>query len=200
MSKSIGKYDDILPNLNPFEHKEVIITEKMDGENTTLYPDYIHARSIDSNHHESRDWIKAQHAAIKYLIPDGWRVVGENLFAQHSIPYYHLDSYFYIFAVFDNEHCLSWEEVELMSEELDFPTVPIIWRGKFNEKTLYEILRNKIDIRVQEGIVIRNAKSFHIKDFDKNIAKWVRPNHVQTDDHWISKEITKNQLKISKKT
>jgi len=38
--------------------REVVVTEKMDGENTTMYCDNIHARSIDGRHHPSRDWVK----------------------------------------------------------------------------------------------------------------------------------------------
>lgn len=35
-----------------------------------------------------------------------------------------------------------------------------------------------------EGIVIRNADSFPLEDFSKNVVKYVRKNHVQTDEHW----------------
>ena len=43
--------DDIALDLSRYlEHLEdVVITEKLDGENTTLYHDYLHARSVDSN-------------------------------------------------------------------------------------------------------------------------------------------------------
>ena len=41
-----------------FQGRNIQITEKMDGENTTLYSDYLHARSLDSRHHPSRDWVK----------------------------------------------------------------------------------------------------------------------------------------------
>jgi hypothetical protein len=34
--------------------REVVVTEKPDGENTTLYADGVHARSLDSAHHPSR--------------------------------------------------------------------------------------------------------------------------------------------------
>lgn len=34
------------------------------------------------------------------------------------------------------------------------------------------------------GVVIRNADSFPIDDFQKNVVKYVRENHVQTDSHW----------------
>ena len=39
-----------------FSGKEIIITEKMDGENTTVYDDgTFHARSIDGRGHPSRN-------------------------------------------------------------------------------------------------------------------------------------------------
>jgi hypothetical protein len=49
-------------------------TEKMDGENTTIATDYIHARSLDSRHHPSRSWVKNLHGIIAHDIPLGWRV------------------------------------------------------------------------------------------------------------------------------
>lgn len=55
--------DDIYQgNLSPFAGKQVVVTEKMDGENTTLYRDFVHARSIDSRFHPSRTWVKALQA------------------------------------------------------------------------------------------------------------------------------------------
>ena len=39
----------------PLIGKQVIVTEKMDGENTSMYRHRIHARSIDSLPHPSRD-------------------------------------------------------------------------------------------------------------------------------------------------
>ncbi len=81
--------DDIA--LNSIEHLEclddVVVTEKLDGENTTLYHDYLHARSIDSKSHPSRDWIKRFHAKIQYDIPEDFRICGENMYARHSIFY-----------------------------------------------------------------------------------------------------------------
>jgi hypothetical protein len=80
--------DDLfLESLDCFRDQDVVVTEKLDGENTTLYPEGLHARSIDSRHHPSRDWVKSLHGAVRHLIPAGFRVCGENLFARHSIAY-----------------------------------------------------------------------------------------------------------------
>ena len=47
---SHGRAEDDIA-LDSIEHLErlgdVVITEKLDGENTTLYHDYLHARSVD---------------------------------------------------------------------------------------------------------------------------------------------------------
>ncbi|WP_444997397.1 RNA ligase family protein [Aliikangiella sp. IMCC44359] len=94
-----------------FEDRMVVVTEKMDGENATLYKNHMHARSIDSRHHPSRDWLKKFHASIAYNIPAGWRICGENLFAQHSIAYKNLSSYFYGFSIWNEDNdCLSWKD------------------------------------------------------------------------------------------
>ena len=44
-----------------------------------------------------------------------------------------------------------------------------------------------------EGIVVRTKEAF--KDFDNNVAKYVRRNHVQTDEHWSKQKIIRNILK-----
>lgn len=79
--------DKVLATTSHFAGKAVIVSEKMDGENSTIYNDGYHARSIDSRHHPSRDWLTAFHATVAYKIPAGWRLCGENLYARHSIPY-----------------------------------------------------------------------------------------------------------------
>ena len=46
----------------------------------------------------------------------------------------------------------------------------------------------------QEGYVVRNANRFKFEDFQDNIAKYVRANHVTTDQHWMHEAIIPNQL------
>lgn len=58
-SKSIGSDDKVMYNFSHFLNKRVIITEKMDGENFTGYPNGVsHVRSMDSKYHPSRTWFK----------------------------------------------------------------------------------------------------------------------------------------------
>lgn len=41
--------DEIASNMNMFDGKLVVVSLKLDGENSSCYPDYYHARSITTN-------------------------------------------------------------------------------------------------------------------------------------------------------
>jgi len=174
----------------------VIVTEKMDGENTTLYKDYIHARSIDSKHHPSRDWVKAFHASIKWMIPENMRLIGENLYAKHSIFYESLASYFYLFSVSRKTTFLSWDVVEEWAERIMCPVPRVLFIGELTPE-IVDSLIEEIDTEKQEGFVIRNYYDFEEENFASNVAKYVRPKHVNTSDHWMHEQITKNHLKTT---
>jgi len=187
--------DKVLKSLAHFEGMVIAATEKMDGECSTIAAEYTHARSLDSKDHPSRHWLKGLWATIRHDIPTGYRICGENLYAKHSIEYSSLDSYFYVFSVWDeNNFCLSWEDTKLICGELGLITVPELYIGKF-DSNIVENLQDKLSPITQEGFVIRNVGSFHYDDFDKNLAKWVRKNHVQTDSHWMQSKIVPNKLK-----
>lgn len=193
-SEGITSDDKVLKDLSSFKGKNVICTLKMDGENTSMYMNKIHARSIDSKDHPSRHWVKQFHAGIRYQIPQNWRICGENLFAKHSIFYRDLPSYFLGISIFDeNNFCLSWEETLIFFEIIGIHPVQEIYSGKFDEKLI-----KKIDTESNEGYVIRNAEKFHYNDFSFNVAKFVRKNHVQTSTHWMREKITPNKLKEEK--
>ncbi len=185
--------DDVhISSLNQFEGKSIVITEKMDGENTTLYSDYIHARSIDSRHHNSRNWVKALQAQLAYQIPSGWRICGENLYAQHSVTYTQLASYFLGFSIWDeNNRCLSWSDTIAFFERLDIKYPKVIYQGIWQEKHIRQL---QVDTSKQEGYVVRLQDSFAYTDFALSVAKWVRQNHVQSDEHWMHKEVIANGL------
>ena len=69
--------DKVLDNVSYFHGKRVIVTRKMDGENTSIYGDGLHARSIDGRNHPSRDWVKNFWSTIAGDIPRqtniGWQ-------------------------------------------------------------------------------------------------------------------------------
>jgi hypothetical protein len=187
--------DKFLESTKAFEEKTIVITEKMDGENTSMYPDKIHARSLDSRDHISRHWVKGEWGRIRSEIPRGWRICGENMYAKHSIYYENLDSYFYVFSIWDdNNMCLSWSDTEIICDSLGIITVPVIGIGIYDEEYLKYLAKN-IDFTKTEGFVIRNVESFHYDDFTDNVAKFVRENHVITDQHWMENKVVPNKLR-----
>src|SRR3972149_543464 len=103
-SPGVKSDDRIIPVLHGLEGEEVVVTVKMDGENTTLYSDYLHARSVNYESHPSRSRIKAMHAGISHKIPPDWRICGENLTAKHSIHYQNLQDFFLVFSVWDDKN------------------------------------------------------------------------------------------------
>lgn len=171
--------------------REVVVTEKLDGENTTLYADGLHARSLDSAHHPSRAWVKGLQGRIAARIPDGRRVCGENLYARHSLAYEDLDSWFYGFSVWDGEHCLDWDGTVRFLRGLGVPTPRVLWRGIFDERVLRKL---KLDTTRQEGYVVRTVDGFAYEEFGRCVAKWVRGGHVQTGTHWMFAPVVPNGL------
>lgn len=183
---SPGSHDDdkTLKDCSQFEGKRVIVTEKMDGENTSLYTDHAHARSLDSKGGEDRAWVKQFWSTISYEIPLGWRVCGENLWAEHSIHYDDLKSYFYGFSIWNERNiCLSWDDTLQWFELFNVTPVTVLYDGIWDEGKIRAI-EKKLNWDRNEGYVVRVADSFTYGQFKSSIAKFVRKGHVQTAKHW----------------
>ena len=175
--------------------EEIVITEKLDGENIHMNQKDCYARSDGAptrspwsrNIWDPKDGL---YWKIKPLIGPNETIFGENLYGEHSIHYGKLDNYFHLFAVNDGNKWYSWDFVKMMAKVLDVPHVPELWRGWiYNEKQLEELVNKFTSIPsiygdTREGVVIRLTSSFPLDDFKHYVCKWVRPNHVQTDEHW----------------
>lgn len=185
-------------NTSQWQGREVVVTVKMDGENTSMYTDYIHARSIDSPNHPSRNYIKAMWSQFAGDIPIGWRVCAENLYAEHSISYDNLLSYLLGFSVWNDKNiCLSWDETLEWFSLLGLKPVEVLYRGEYNE-TLIKSLENELDFKKDEGYVLRVADSFSYSEFRTYVGKFVRENHVQTAKHWMhGQRVIPNKLRES---
>ncbi len=187
---SPGLHDDdkALKDCSQFEGKHVVITLKMDGENTTCYSDgHIHARSIDSRGGEDRAWVKKFLTEnVCYNLPAGWRVCGENVWAEHSIRYDDLKSYFLGFSIWNERNeCLSWDETLEYFELLGITPVPVLWEGIWISKHMQSIhVDLGLDFTKDEGYVVRLASAFKYGEFKNSVAKYVRAGHVQTTKHW----------------
>lgn len=184
------------PDMSNFNGKRVVVTTKLDGENTSMYNDYIHARSIDGRSHPSRDWVKQFHAKFIAGNITGMRICGENMFAEHSIKYSDLESYFYGFSVWNERNiCLSWDETLEWFNLLGITPVPVLYDGIYDEAAVRQLwTAEKWDST--EGYVIRVADQIPYSRFKYDYAKFVRKGHIQTVKHWMyGKPIIKNQLK-----
>lgn len=186
--------DKVLPNTDHLLGETVVVTEKMDGENTTIYKDYYHARSIDSAHKSYHSWLLSYIPCMQSLLSENERICGEYLFAKHSISYSELESYFYGFSAWDGERCLSWDETQKEFERLGIVSVPIIYVGEYSDEYIRKLAEETVG-QGGEGIVVRTVSGFSYNDFGLHMAKFVRPNHVQTDKHWSHGVIEKNSLK-----
>jgi len=194
--------------------KTLIHTEKLDGENNCLSRNGVFARSHATP--TASAWskqIRNHWQKIKNDLGD-LEIFGENIYAIHSIEYQHIDSYFYIFGIRENNRWLSWEETKFYAQMLDLETVPVlksiilpdnkndiiasaciepIAEKTFKNDVLELIAQpstfGSVDIHTKqlctmEGIVSRNIEEYSVEDFNKNVFKYVRKGHVKTDEHW----------------
>lgn len=196
-SPRVSKDDRQIPDCSQFEGNDVVVHVKLDGENTTWYNDYLHARSLEYEAHESRALIKSLHAAKAYELPKDWRLCGENLFACHTIHYKNLSSYFYVFSIWNEKNeCLSWDETLEWINLLGLTPCPILYEGPWDEKLIKKLYKSEHNGDPCEGFVVRNRKSFHYKDFRHNVAKYVSESFViDQNKHWKRKMVLPNELR-----
>lgn len=199
--------DSYHPDPTFFDGREVVLLEKMDGENLNIYSDGSwHARSIQTPYHPTREWAGRVAGEVGYKLPDGWRICAENLYGMHSIRYTDLRAYVQVYGIVnEDDKFLSWPDVVMWCEFLDLVHVPVLWRGELffdngnnpvlkpkNSKWEGTFLNNIGEDRVNEragreseGYVMRTVEGFPVPDFEYYVGKWVRENHVQTDEHWL---------------
>ncbi len=177
----------------------VIHTEKLDGENTCLNKYGVFARSHAApTRHPWANYLKEKWQVIQRDLGD-LEFFGENLYAIHSIAYERLENHFFVFGVREGDRWLSWEETKFYANLLDFPTVPVLSihqptdQIKFESKILETVKGrgqfDSFDVHTNEpctmeGVVTRNVASYAIQDFKQNVFKYVRKDHVKTDEHW----------------
>lgn len=184
--KRMGSLDGLLVD-------DLVITEKMDGENTTIHAGGSHARSPDSRYHPSRDWLKAFAAGVSPQLSEDERIVGENLYARHSVGYQALPSYFLGFAWIVGDTVQSWDATLARFSELGIQPVPTLYRGAYRDGLLEE-MAEALDLERQEGFVARVAEAFPEDEMPYRMGKYVRAGHVQSDVHWTKAPMVANGL------
>lgn len=192
--------DRMLDNADHFINKEIVVTEKMDGESAAIYADGTHARSIDSRNHPSRSNVKRLQARLAPDLPENWRLAGENCHAVHSIKYSALPDWFLLFGIYEESdtgiYCLSWDDTVFWAECFGIFLVPVLYRGIWDEDMVKSCYTGVSAYGgEQEGYVVRLASGFRFTSFQESIAKYVRAGHVQTDEHWMHGRYEVNKLK-----
>ncbi len=188
--------DEFVPSLDLLKQSKVIVTVKLDGEQTTMYSDYMHARSLDGRHDPSQSWVRNLHASIKYNIPPGWRVCGENMFEKHTIPY-HLSTYFYVHSIWNERNiCLSWQNTVDFAALLELEVVPYLWRGHFEEKAIHRVYTPIFEGNPMEGYVVRVEQEFSLAQFPIAIGKYVSPQFARNRDARHGERIRERNILI----
>lgn len=192
-SPGVQRDDSYHTNPDMFLEAPIVITEKLDGGNTLLCGGEVYARSVTSPSHAGWMAMVRKHHAWKTYGTNNL-YYGEDLYGIHSIEYDALkeDETYRLFSVRDQDDIfLSWDDVEEEAENtLGVKTVPVLFRGEFKEKDeITEWFETHIKKPSclggeREGFVMRIQAPFYASSFSKFVCKYVRENHVQTDEHW----------------
>lgn len=187
--------DRIMAGLDGLEGAELVLTEKMDGENTTIHAGGCHARSPDSRDHPSRNWLKAFAAGISPQLEPGERIVGENLYARHAIAYDALPSFFMGFALIRGDVVQGWDDTLTRFASLGITPVPVLHRGPFHAG-LFDQVAASLNPATQEGFVARITSAFPEAGMSRRMGKYVRAGHVQPDAvHWRRAPLIPNRMR-----
>lgn len=195
-SPTVDPDDLIVDDPARFVGNTVVVTEKLDGGNTSIWNGEVYARSTGQPSHAGWMAMVRKHHAWKTLGHTETVIYGEDLFGIHSIEYDPIPERhtFRPFAVrkidAEEDTFLEWDQVVDHALMIEVPTVPVLFLGRFqNVKEIDEWFAHHLNEPSnlgldREGFVIRSADSFPANKFKANVAKYVRPNHVQTDEHW----------------
>lgn len=186
-SESLGEGDLVMSSLSRLSGRRVVATEKMDGENISLYRDFIHSRSVRPSSHPTRVWLDDYWKSRQSDIPAGWRVCGEYLYARHTIGYSNLKSYFLGFSVWTDENeCLSWDDTLEFFARRDILPVRVLFDDEYDHDAMRQIWP-RAGSRDSEGYVLRTASQFHYRDFRRCVGKFIRSGYFQSyplrDEH-----------------
>jgi hypothetical protein len=198
-SEGVGPDDLLLGTAESFAGREVVVLEKLDGENCSMYRDHIHARSLGEMHHPSQSRVKAFHASVAHEIPERWRVVLENLSAEHTFGYRDLESLFPVTSIWNERNvCLSFDETAEYAALLGLPTAPVLYRGAWDERAVRGCYVGTLGAHRQEGYVVRLADAFPYAAARRSVAKFVSAEFrdalaAALGVHWASKPVVWNR-------
>lgn len=149
---------------------ELIVTEKMDGGNISMYRDGFHARSLDSDIGTWDHLAKAECSARRFLIPERYRISGEYLAARRSVAYHDLKAPILVFGAWYGEQLLDWDETQALADSIGLPTVSVLYRGTDWNGALNAWSKFGRTSETSEGFVVRYSGAFSLQEFPERIA------------------------------
>ena len=178
--------DERVPDLRDFLGHPVVLTEKIDGSNVCLTSETVYARS-HSGAATGRmfDELKAHHAAVRHLIPEGWSIFAEWCAAVHTVEYQDREECpfprLFVIGARDDEGGVwgSWETLYQWAGRLGCHAAPKIHVDVFDVEAR---LRKTVEIHAKapsfwgprrEGVVVRVLDAFKDDVFGMCVAKYV---------------------------
>lgn len=196
VSETIHRDDTVHDDPEFFVGREVVVTEKYDGGNTCLFMGEVYARSVQAPSHDGWMAMVRKHHAWKSVNKKFDVFYGEDIYGIHSIEYDAVmeNETFYLFAhrlTNDTKDLFSsWDDTIDAAKDLEVKMVPELFRGTFtsvDEITKFfktQLVMPSVLGPNREGCVMRIVDQFDADEFPKAVCKYVRENHVQTDEHW----------------
>jgi ATP-dependent RNA circularization protein (DNA/RNA ligase family) len=184
-----------------FLDEEIIVEEKVDGENLglSLVDGQIVAQSRGSYvelggavFRGLAAWLHPRVSRIAGELGDDLILFGEWCAVRHSVPYDALPDWLLVFDVYDRRIQAFWQldERDLLAEALGLARVPRLGAGRFDMAGLRGLLGpSRVGNTPMEGLVLRHP------EHPGERAKLVRPEFVQgIDEHWRSRPVEPNRL------
>ncbi len=188
---------------------ELVVEEKMDGANLGISFDSganLHTQNrgeylrlpMGGQWKKLHEWLALREDVFFEHLTDRYVLFGEWCYAKHSIQYDRLPDWLIGFDVYDRQErrFLSHSRRDGFFRSMDLWGVPKITHGRFTLMELVECLStSRFGDHPAEGLYLRHEKS----DWLVQRAKLVRPAFIQSvTEHWSSREIIPNQLRIEK--
>lgn len=170
--------DTILYTYKELVGEEIVITEKLDGENCIITKNDIILKDRDIKRDIDKKLLEIAYQ-IQKSISEYDTIVLESMFHSLSINYDKLERSVYGISYWKEDLCLSWENTTTFFNAIDVITPPILYNGSWNNKVIIDLNHRINNSDSMEGYVVRIKKEFKKKDFDKSIAKYVKPFFVQ---------------------
>jgi hypothetical protein len=181
-----------------FRNKTLVMTEKLDGENQFWSADEFHLRSESSTGGAIRSRAKSKWAEVKHLLPENIGVFVEDISNIHSIQYLDYSDTFYVIRAVNTKFNLYYDHefTRYIANKIGLPSVPFIKEFKADTASglkaavMEEVYKPSLLGGEREGVVVTcefnhtNGTIPELPVWTDYTGKWVRENHVRTDEHW----------------